>query len=223
MTPSKRVMQPALVLALLFVSGGSEIAEAASRFSVGPYASVSSTKEIKPGEESSEESVTQRTTYGLRVGIGLMRFLSLDVKVGVNEVDQTKKSVALRDEFDEINFEEDANVDTNDPDAEYRYQESQKLGVAKFVFRPRLFRMVWLNLGAGVRARKRDLTITEKPNGTKETIDDPIKFHAVAAAGVGFRLLGSFTGSIDYDFYFIKFPETEPHEQEVTVSFGVEI
>lgn len=194
------------------------------RFSVGPYASVSSTKGIKPStESSSEETVTQRTTYGLKIGVGFMSWLGLDIKVGVNDVDQTKKSVALRDEFGEIDFEKDANVDPAQQDAEYRYQESQKLGVAKLMFRPRLFSMVWLNAGAGVRARKRDVVITQKPEGVEEKIDDPIKYHAVASAGVGFRLLRSFTGSIDYDFYFLKFPEKEPHEQEVTVSFGVSI
>jgi hypothetical protein len=194
------------------------------RFSVGPYASVSSSKGIKASSDSSsEETVTQRTTYGLKVGVGFMRWFGLDIKVGVNDVDQTKKSVALRDEFGEIDFEKDANVDPNQQDAEYRYQESQKLGVAKLMFKPRLFSVLWLNVGGGVRARKRDVVITQKPDGTEEKIDDPIKYHAVASAGLGFRLLRSFTGSIEYDFYFMKFPETEPHEQEVTVSFGVSI
>lgn len=213
-----------LLGALCFLIAIQESGLAFGRFSVGPFASVSSTKGIKPStESSSEETVTQRTTYGLKIGVGLMSWLGLDIKVGVNEVDRTKKSVALRDEFGEINFEEDANVDPSQQDAEYRYQESQQLGVAKLMFRPRLFRMVWLNAGAGVRARKRDVVITQKPDGVEEKIDDPVKYHAVASAGVGFRLLRSFRGSIDYDFYFMKFPETEPHEQEVTVSFGVSI
>ena len=210
-------------------------AAAQSRFSIGPFASVSSTKQIKPNgnKTASEETVTQRVTYGVRAGFGLFSVFGLDIKIGVNDVDRTKKSSAMRDEFEEIDIEKDANVNTADQGAEYRYQESQKLGTAKLTFNPRLFSALWLKVGAGVRARKRDIVITQKnamneseavaPENERTVISDPIKYHAVGSAGFGFRLLRSFTGSIEYDFYFLKFPEVEPHEQEVSVSFGVSI
>lgn len=200
-------------------------AEAASRFTVGPFASVSSTKSIKPSadKESSEEVVSQRTTYGVRIGVGLSRFFGLDIKAGVNDVDRTKKAVAMRDEFGDIDFQKDVNVNPADQNASYRYQESQKLGTAKLVFSPRLLSFVWLNVGAGVRARKRDITVTDTAAGTKHRIDDPIRYHATGSAGLGFRLLRAFSGSIEYSFYFLKFPELEPHEQEVAVSFGVSL
>jgi hypothetical protein len=200
------IMKGVTLVALFGLAALSDNALAASRFTVGPFASVSSTKSIKPtaDKESSEEVVTQRTTYGLRIGVGLSRFFGLDIKGGVNEVDRTKKAVAMRDEFGDIDFQKDANVNPDDQNATYRYQESQKVGTAKLVFSPRLFSFVWLN-------------------GTKQVIDDPIRYHAIGSAGLGFRLLRAFTGSIEYSFYFLKFPELEPHEQEVAVSFGVSI
>ncbi len=219
------IMKGVTLVAIFGLAALSDNALAASRFTVGPFASVSSTKSIKPtaDKESSEEVVTQRTTYGLRIGVGLSRFFGLDIKGGVNEVDRTKKAVAMRDEFGDIDFQKDANVNPDDQNATYRYQESQKVGTAKLVFSPRLFSFVWLNVGAGVRARKRDLTVTDSVAGTKQVIDDPIRYHAIGSAGLGFRLLRAFTGSIEYSFYFLKFPELEPHEQEVAVSFGVSI
>lgn len=212
-----------VIMFLLFL-GMSQVAHAYSRFSIGPYASVSSTKIISPGDEgSSNEVATTRTTYGLRISIGLMRWLSFDAQGGINEVDRTRKAVAMRDEFEDIDFEEDANVDTSDPEAEYRYQEKQTLGVAKFMFSPRFFNVVWGQFGAGVRVRQREIKIDDMAAGTSESIKDPFRYHAVASAGIRFRLLRSFTGSILYDFYFLQFPELEPHEQEVSVSFGVSI
>lgn len=219
----KRVLgiaAPVLVAALVH-----DQALAFGRFSVGPFASVSSTKAIKPSadKESSDEVTTQRTTYGLKVGVGLGRLFNLDIKAGVNEVDRTKKASAMRDEFGDIDFEQDANVNPEDQAATYRYQESQKLGTARLLISPRLFSTVWIDVGGGVRARKRDVTITDDTAGTKEVIDDPIRYHAIGTAGVRFRLLRAFTGNIEYNFYFLKFPELEPHEQEVAIGFGVSI
>ena len=202
-----------------------ESALASGRFSIGPFASVSSTKSIKPSadKESSDEVATQRATYGVKLGIGLGRLFSLDIKAGVNEVDRTKKASAMRDEFGDIDFDKDANVDPSSQDATYRYQESQKQGTARLLISPRLFRMVWLDVGAGVRARKRDVMVTDEAAGTKQTIDDPIRYHAIGTAGLRFRLLRAFSGNIEYNFYFLKFPELEPHEQEVAIGFGVSI
>jgi hypothetical protein len=206
---------------LLFAEDGF----ASGRFNIGPFASVSSTKGIKPSadKESSEEVTTQRTTYGVKVGLGLGRLFNLDIKAGVNEVDRTKKAAAMRDEFGDIDFEKDANVDPAAQDATYRYKESQKLGTARLLISPRLFSMVWMDVGAGVRVRKRDVTVSDDAAGTKQVIDDPIRYHAIGSAGVRFRLLRSFTGNVEYSFYFLNFPEIEPHEQEVAIGFGVSI
>lgn len=211
----------------LLCAGTAQAAGGPGRFSVGPYVSISSSKTIKPkvGEEanSSEEKTIQRTTYGLKGDIRLSRFFSLGFNAGTNQVDTTKKAVAMRDEFGEIDFEKDANVNPADQDAEYRYQEKQYLGVAKILFSPTLTNMLRLHAGGGVRARQREVEITDKVANTSEKVKDPIRYHAVASAGFTFRPMQRVFFSMMYNFYFIKFPDTEPHEQEATIGFGVNL
>jgi hypothetical protein len=198
---------------------------AMGRFSIVPYASVSSTKAIKPSEskDSSEESINQRTTYGLKIDVRLFSLLTFSLQGGTNVIDKTKKQSAVRDEFKEIDFEKDLNLDTTDPKHEYRYQEEQRLGTAKLLITPRLGRYLWLKVGGGVRARQRLINLTDKENNQKVSIKDPIRYHAVATAGAGVRLFSSVSAQAEYNFTFIKFPKTEPHEQEVLVGFGISI
>ena len=204
----------------------------AQRLSLVPFASVSSTKAIKPASAgkkdggastSSTESVTQRTTYGLRLDVRLSRLFALSVSGGTNVVDQTKKAVAVRDEFGDINFQKDANVDPSNQNAEYRYKEEQRLGVAKLVIQPMLTSWLTVKASAGVRARQRLIDVEDKTKATTSHIKDPIRYNAVAGTGLSARLLRAFTAHIEYNFYFIKFPKTQPHEQEALIGFGVSI
>ena len=198
---------------------------AAGRLSIVPYASVSSSKSIKPtkSKDASEESVNQRTTYGLKIDVRLLSVVSLQVQGGVNQLDKTKKQSAVRDEFKEIDFEKDLNLDTGDASHQYRYQEEQRLGVAKLVLSPRLGKYLWVRAGAGVRARQRMISVTDKVKEEKTSIKDPIRYHAVGSAGIGIRLFGATSAQVEYNFYFMKFPKTQPHEQEVSVGFAVSI
>jgi hypothetical protein len=199
-----------------------------------PYASVSSTKAIKPNQvgkkqsssEATEETVAQRTTYGLRINIRMSRLFNLQIQGGTNKLDQTRKASAMRDEYGDIDFSKDANVDTTAQDAEYIYSEEQRIGQVMLSIQPRIGKKnnrIQVKIGAGVRARERFLNITDKANDTKTNIHDPIRYHAVANAGFQARLLKAFTTNIEYNFYFLKFPKTEPHEQEVLIGFGVQI
>lgn len=216
----------AVTLAGLAILGTGGRAFGAGRLSVGPYASVTSSKSIKakkPGSEASEEVTTQRTTYGLRADIRLSKFFSLTGQAGVNKVDRTKKLVAMRDEYGDIDFQSDLNVSPGDQNATFRYQEEQRLGQAKLVLRPLYTSFLWLNVGAGVQARQRLITSTDKATGVSTKTTDKIRYQALASAGLGYKILRAFTGKIEYTFYFTKFPKTQPHEQEVAVNFGVEI
>ena len=198
---------------------------AQGRLSVVPYASVSSTKAIKPNQkkDSSEETVNQKTTYGLKIDVRLFSLLQLSVQGGVNNTDKTKKVTALRDEYGEIELQKDLDLDTSNPKNEYRYQEEQRLASAKLFLTPRLGRFLWIKAGGGVRARQRLISTTDKVTDTKTSLTDPIRYHAVATAGAGVRLFQGVSAHAEYNFTFIKFPKTEPHEQEVLVGFGVSI
>lgn len=206
-------------------------AQAASGLSVTPFASVSSTKSIKPNkvgkkddpEKESTETVVQRTTYGLRFDLRLTSYFGLNASVGTNKTDTTKKAVAARDEYNEIDYSKDANVDPNQQSATYRLVEEQRLGKVEALLQPRLGSVVTLKVGAGVRARQRLIDITDTQSETKSSIKAPITYHAVGVAGATLRLLRAFSAITEYRFYFLKFPKTEPHEQEVTVGFSVAI
>lgn len=213
------------------LSGVSETALAAGAIQIVPYASVSSTKAIKPSQvgkkasttEATEESVAQRTTYGLRLSVKLSRLFHLQIQGGTNKLDQTRKTVAMRDEYGDIDFTTDANVDPNAQDATYKYSEEQRVGQAKLTMQPRLGNFLRLNIGAGVRARERFVNVTDNATNTKTSIHDPIRYNAMATAGFNARLLKAFTATVEYNFYFLKFPKTEPHEQEALVGFGFQL
>ncbi|NBO38697.1 hypothetical protein EBU99_08950 [bacterium] len=218
------------LLSFAVLTGSVTFASAAwaGALQIVPYASVSSTKAIKPNQvgkkasstEATEETVAQRTTYGLRINARMSRLLSLQIQGGTNKLDQTRKAVAMRDEYGDIDFAKDANVDPSAQDATYKYNEEQRVAQAMLSIQPSLGQMLRIKIGAGVRARERFVNITDNAAGTSKSIHDPIRYNAVASAGFNARLLKAFTATAEYNFYFLKFPKTEPHEQEALIGFG---
>jgi len=219
-------------IALLAMAGSaSHDAWAASPLQIVPYASVSSTKAIKPNKvgkkdstsTATEETVAQRTTYGLRINVRMSRLFNLQIQGGTNKLDQTRKASAMRDEYGDIDFTKDANVDTTAQNATYTYNEEQRVGQVMLSMQPSLGKILRVKIGAGVRARERFLNVTDKATETKTSIHDPIRYNAVASAGFNARLLKAFSATAEYNFYFLKFPKTEPHEQEVLIGFGFQL
>jgi hypothetical protein len=204
---------------------------AASPLQIVPYASVSSTKAIKPNKvgkkdstsTATEETVAQRTTYGLRINVRMSRLFNLQIQGGTNKLDQTRKASAMRDEYGDIDFTKDANVDTTAQNATYTYNEEQRVGQVMLSMQPSLGKILKVKIGAGVRARERFLNVTDKATETKTSIHDPIRYNAVASAGFNARLFKAFSATAEYNFYFLKFPKTEPHEQEVLIGFGFQL
>ncbi|MEN9528213.1 MAG: hypothetical protein RI932_86 [Pseudomonadota bacterium] len=196
-----------------------------------PYAAVSSTKAIKPNKvgkstsssTATEETVTQRTTYGLRINVRMSRLFNLQIQGGTNKVDQTRKASAMRDEYGDIDFTKDANVDTTAQDATYTYNEEQRVGQVLLSMQPRIGKILQAKIGAGVRARERFVKVTDKATEKLTSIHDPIRYNAVASAGFQARLMRAFSATVEYNFYFLKFPKTEPHEQEVLIGFGFQL
>ncbi|MEY4065793.1 MAG: hypothetical protein RIR26_2001 [Pseudomonadota bacterium] len=216
------------LIALLLAESGEAFANG---LQIVPYASVSSTKSIKPNKvgkkesatEATEETVAQRTTYGLRMNVRMGRIFNLQIQGGTNKLDQTRKASAMRDEYGDIDFAKDANVDTSAQDATYKYNEEQRQAQVMLSMQPSLGKLLKVKLGAGVRARERFLNITDNTAGTKTSLHDPIRYNAVASAGFQARLLKAFTATAEYNFYFLKFPKTEPHEQEALIGFGFQL
>jgi hypothetical protein len=228
----RKTSSQCLGIALLAMAGSaSHDAWAASPLQIVPYASVSSTKAIKPNKvgkkdstsTATEETVAQRTTYGLRINVRMSRLFNLQIQGGTNKLDQTRKASAMRDEYGDIDFTKDANVDTTAQNATYTYNEEQRVGQVMLSMQPSLGKILRVKIGAGVRARERFLNVTDKATETKTSIHDPIRYNAVASAGFNARLLKAFSATAEYNFYFLKFPKTEPHEQEVLIGFGFQL
>jgi alpha-acetolactate decarboxylase len=53
--------------------------------------------------------------------------------------------------------------------------------------------------------------------------EPPITYKPYAGVGLGFRFSPKFFWMIEYQGYFYKFPETEPFQREVSVSFAFKI
>jgi hypothetical protein len=144
--------------------------------------------------------------------------MGLQLSVGQNKLDETRKTSQVVDEFDEINFEKDLNMDVSDQDAEVKTSEIQRKARVSLVFDPSFWIFI-TRLKAGVQAQQRLMTLEQ--NGTKESYTGPITYDPVASLGFGVRLGRRMYAMAEYGAVFYKFPETEPFEREVTVSYGI--
>lgn len=218
-----------IFLGFLCVFLNSSLAQA--RISVEPYVSISSTKEIKPdkaGKNSTAGSATtetettkQRTTYGLRGSVGFFRLLKFQLGVGQNQLTTTSKTSQVVDEYGEIDFNKDLDMDTSSPDKEVKVTEIQRKGTATLVVDPGFWIFI-LRGKAGVVATQREFS-KEAQGETPVKYTSPIKYKPVVGGGAGIKLSSRMFFMAEYSLFLYKFPEKEPFEREVTVSYGVSL
>lgn len=189
---------------------------------VSPFASMSSTKSIKPGASGTEKETTkQRTTYGLQGSLSVFRLLKIQASVGQNELVTTQKTSESVDEFGEIDYEKDMNMSTEDPESEVKISEKMlqaRLGIA---LDPSFWIFI-MRAKVGAQATKRDFTL-EQTGQEKQVLEGPITYKPYAGAGAGVRFTPRMFFMAEYTFLFYKFPEYEPFMREVSVSFNVSI
>lgn len=190
--------------------------------SVSPFVSINSTKSIKPaGSGEEQETNKQRTTYGIRAKVSFWRLLGIQASVGTNKLETSEKTSEVKDEFDEIDLQKELKVSTDDPEKEVKITEEQRRGQVSLVFDPS-FSIFILRASAGVQATQRLFT-KEEEGMDNETFVGPITYNPIAGAGAGVRLGRAMFAMAEYNFFFYKFPEYEPFEREVAVSFGVSL
>ncbi|MBP9707419.1 MAG: hypothetical protein KBD78_07210 [Oligoflexales bacterium] len=193
-----------------------------ARVSVAPFVSMSSTKKIKPAADKKEtETLKQRTTYGVRGELGFYRLLKFQLSVGQNELVTTDKTSEAKDEFGEINFEKDLNMSTADPESEVKVTEKMLQAKVGLAIDPS-FSIFIMRVKAGVQANQRSFKL-EQTGQEVQSYTSPITYKPYAGAGAGIRFSPRMYFMSEYGFYFYKFPETEPFEREVSVSFNVSI
>lgn len=202
-----------------------------ARISLEPFASVSSTKQIKPdkagktksdattGAATETETIKQRTTYGLRATIGLSRLFKLQLGVGQNELTTTSKTSAAVDDYGEIDFEKDLSMDPSTPDKEVTIKETQRKGSAVLAIDPS-FSIFILRAKAGVVATQR-LFSKESEGEAPINFEGPITYKPTCGAGAGLKLGRAMYFLAEYSLFLYKFPEKAPFEREVSVSYGV--
>ena len=216
---------------LLIVSSLALYTESAfARITIEPYASVSSTKSIKTdkvGKNSTQAADTetavtkQRTTYGLRASVAMFSVLKFQVGVGTNELATTTKVSQAVDDYEEIDYQKDLNMDVSDPNAQIKVTERQKKGTATFVLDPS-FSIFILRGKAGVVATQRELQKEQTGSATTKYIS-PISYKPTLGGGAGIKFGPSMYFIAEYSFFLYKFPEKSPFEREVTVTYGVSL
>lgn len=207
-------------------------APAHAGFSLAPYASIKSTKTKRRNKEDptkEDEVIKQRNETGLRGALSLGRLFKLQASVGQSKLTTTQKTDEVRDEYGEIDYEKDANMDTSNPLNEMKIVETQNNAKASLIFDPS-FWIFFLRAKAGVTARQRivdtDLTAFDDAGvgtTTRTSVTVGPKYGAHSGVGLGIKFGAKVYAVAEYGFEHYNFPEVEPFERELTVSFGLSI
>jgi len=191
--------------------------------SVSPYVSIKSTKSIKPQSagSSSASKTKQRQEYGVRGSVSFWRLFSLQVGVGQSTLTTTEKSVDAVDEYDQIDLKKDGDLNTDDPDSEFKMTETQDVAKATVILDPGFWIFI-ARFKAGVTAKQRTVKVEELGKDAV-TIKPGPTYNPHSGFGLGVKLGRTMKFMIESSFEHYKFPEIEPFEREVSVSFSVNL
>lgn len=209
-------------IAMLALSGLTDHAQA--RVTIAPYVSIKSTKSVKPQKQDKSketETVKQRQEYGLRGSISFWRLMSFGLSVGQNQLTTTEKVQYAKDEYGEIDYTKDLNMSTDDPDKEIKVTETQRNAKATLTIDPG-FWIFMLRGKVGVTATQRILE-AEEVGKDKKTITTGPTYKPHSGFGFGVRLTPRMYFMAEYNMFHYKFPEIQPFEREVAVTYAVSI
>jgi hypothetical protein len=194
-----------------------------ARISVSPYISIKSTKSVNPNRKKGTETekIKQRQEAGIKGSISFWRLFKFQLGVGQSKLTTTEKTAQAKDEYGEIDYEEDLNISTEEADKEIRITETQRNAKASLIIDPS-FSIFILRAKAGVTARQRVLE-TEIIDGEKTNLTKGPTYNPHSGFGAGVRFGRTMYFIIEYNFDHYKFPELEPFEREVAVNFGINI
>lgn len=207
----------ACLTALFMISQPAE-----ARFDIAPYVSIKSTKSVTPGKKDTEnEKIQQRQEYGIRASLSFWRIFKTQLSLGQSVLTTTHKVNDVVDEYGEIDFNQDLNMDTSDPDKEIRLKETQRLGKFSLLLDPS-FSVFIMRFKLGVTARQR-IIVKEELGQPEQTITDGPTYKPHSGLGFGIRFTPRMYFMAEYELYHYKFPEAEPFERELSVSYNVSI
>jgi hypothetical protein len=185
-----------------------------------PYYAVSSTKNIKPDRKSGTEteSITQREEKGLRAGIKIFRLLNLSAQAGQSFTVGTTRQQSITDDYGQIDFNSELETSVRTPGNETKMKETQNRGKVELGINPS-FSIFILKAKAGVSARQRIVELSENDTLLSRVEPEPT-YTPHAGAGFGIKFSPRMFWLAEYAVNFYKYPELEPFERELQISFG---
>jgi hypothetical protein len=214
-----RSLRTAVLVAAALVAGSAE-----ARVSIDPYVSIKSTKSVKPqkaDKTKEDETVKQRKEAGLRATVKFFRLFGIQASAGQSTLTTTEKTQNVTDEYGEIDYDSDLNMSTDTPDTLVKITEVQRNAKLSVVLDPSFWIFI-LRAKAGVTATQRIVTVEETDKDpTTATFGPTYKPHS--GFGLGVRFSPKIYAMAEYNMFHYKFPELEPFEREVAVSFSVEL
>lgn len=213
-----------VILCVFALSSEGYARSGGSKFSVSPYFSMK-TKTVKKkdrNDPTKEVSKTRtRTEYGVKGSLRFMSIMKLSLGIGQNSMKKTEQVSELKDEYGEVDFNEDLGTSSRAPTDEVTMTETQRLGKLTLSINPKMGPLIF-KAGAGVTAKMR--IIESEINGVKQpTIEKGPNYKPHSVVGVGMKLNSKTSIMLEYELYHYKFPELEPFERAVTLSAGVGI
>jgi hypothetical protein len=208
-----------LALLLVCITASTQVFAAVE---FAPYVSIKSTKSVTPGKGSTEDqSIKQRQEYGIRASIGFWRLFKTQLSIGQSKTTTTHQTNSAVDEYDEVDFNKDFNMDTSDPANTMKLTETQRIGKFSLAIDPS-FSVFILRAKIGVTARQRILEKVEagRPD---EKLEAPITYKPHSGVGVGIKFGPRMYFMAEYELYHYAAPKLEPFERELSVSYNVSI
>lgn len=214
-------MRKASILAGLLLA--SAIAPSAfARVEIAPYVSIKSTKSVTPGKNKTEDSsVKQRQEYGIKASVSFWRLFKTSLSLGQSKTTTTHQTNNAVDEYNEIDFSKDFNMDTSDPTNTMTLTETQRIGKFSLMIDPS-FSIFIVRAKIGVTARQR---IIEKSEAGRpdEKLEAPITYNPHSGVGVGVKFGPRMYFMAEYEMYHYAAPKLEPFERELSISYNVSI
>lgn len=192
-------------------------------FSFAPYVSIKSTKSVTPGkkDQSTEtEVIKQRQEYGLRASLSFWRLFKTQLSVGQSKLTNTQKVSQVKDEYGEIDLNQELNMDTSDPDKQIRLTETQNVGKFSLLLDPS-FSIFIARFKLGITARQR-IIVKDETDLPSQKITEPVTYKPHSGVGFGVRFGPRMFFMAEYEVYHYMYPpKIQPFERELSVSYNV--
>ncbi|HYX36462.1 MAG TPA: hypothetical protein VE954_25425 [Oligoflexus sp.] len=196
-----------------------------AKVTISPYVSIKSTKSVTPGKKASgteNESLKQRQEYGIQASVSFWRLFKTQLAVGQSRTTTTSKVSEAKDEYGKIDFAQDLNMDTDQPDNEVKITETQRVGKFSLLLDPS-FSIFILRFKIGVTAMQRIIEKDELGLPSTSITVGP-KYNPHSGFGAGIRFSPRMFFMAEYNFFHYNYPtQIEPFERELSVSYNVSI